>query len=150
MDLTQNRYWPFNVLPLERQTEQQRREIRFLETAYQAGCKPYMFGSQNFGAAANGRAGEIIDRGCRGKHWEVLLVSAQELIVSVHVDDFESAAESLLRWLRGDEGAEIVENVRDHLFSSAVTPSGFVLHSQKAYASGPDGTIHVSPVPDLG
>jgi len=86
----------------------------------------------------------------RGKHWEVLLVSAQELIVSVHVDDFESAAESLLRWLRGDEGAEIVENVRDHLFSSAVTPSGFVLHSQKAYASGPDGTIHVSRVPDLG
>jgi hypothetical protein len=40
MDLTQNRYWPFNVLPLERQTEQQRREIQFLETAYQAGGKP--------------------------------------------------------------------------------------------------------------
>ena len=132
MDPTQNRYWPFDVLPLERQSGQQQREIRFLEAAYQAGCKPYMFGSQNFGAAANGRAGEILDRGCRGKHWEVLLVSAQELIVSVHVDDFEAAAESLLRWLRGDEGAEIVDNVRGHLFSTGVTPSGFVLHSQKA------------------
>lgn len=130
MDPTQNRYWPFGVLPQERQTEQHRREIRFLEASHQAGYKPYMFGSENFGATAEGRAGEIIYRGCRGKHWEVLLVCANKLIVSAHVDDFEYAAESLLRWLRGDEGAEIVEYVRDHLFSTAAIPSGFTLFSQ--------------------
>jgi hypothetical protein len=131
MDLTHNRYWPFDVLPPERQTEQHRREIRLLEAAYQAGYKPYMFGSQNFGATAGGRAGEIIYRGCRGKHWEVCLVNAKELIVSAHVDDFDCAAETLLRWLRGVEGAEIVEQVRGHLFSTAATPSGFVLHGQE-------------------
>jgi hypothetical protein len=78
MDSTQNRYWPFDVLPPERQTEQHREEIRFLETAYQAGYKPYMDGFQNFGATAGERGGVILYRGCRGKHWEVLLGTTEE------------------------------------------------------------------------
>jgi hypothetical protein len=131
MDTTENRYWPFDVLPPERRTEQHWREIRLLETAHHAGYKPYMFGSQNFGATAGERAGEIIYRGCRGKHWQVCLVNAGALIVSAHVNDFDYAAEALLRWLRGVEGAEIVEHVRGHLLSTAATPSGFVLHGQE-------------------
>jgi hypothetical protein len=123
-----NRYWPFDVVPLERQTEQIRREIGFLATAYEAGYKPYMFSSQNFGSTAGIRAGEIIYRGCRGGHWEVFLVKAQELIVQAHVDDFACTAEALLRWLRGAEGSEIVEYIRGHLFISRATAPGFVLH----------------------
>jgi hypothetical protein len=131
MDLSQKRYWPFDVLPPERQTEQHRREIRFLETAYQAGYKPYMFGSQNFGATTGERATEILYRGCRGKHWEVLLGTAEETILSAHVDDFDYAAEAVLRWLRGVEGAEILEHIRGHLFIDRVTTPGFVLHGQE-------------------
>jgi hypothetical protein len=131
MDPTQNRYWPFDVLPPERQTEQHLREIRFLETAYQAGYKPYMDGFQNFGANAGKRGGIILYRGCRGKHWEVLLGTAEETILSAHLDDFDYAAEAVLRWLRGVEGAEILEHVRSHLFIDMVTTPGFVLHSHE-------------------
>jgi hypothetical protein len=128
MDVTQKRYWPFDVLPLERQTEQHRREIRFLETAYQAGYKPYTFGSQNFGATTEERTAEILYRGCRGKHWELCL---SPFGLSAHLDDFECAAEAILCWLRGDGEAEILEHVRSHLFIDRVTTPGFVLYGQE-------------------
>ena len=131
MDPTQNLYWPFGVLPQERQTEQHQREIRFLETAYEAGYKPYTFGSQNFGATAGIWGGIILYRGCRGKHWEVLLGTSQETLVSAHVDDFACAADAVLCWLRGVKGAEIIEHVRDHLFITRATAPGFVLHDQR-------------------
>jgi hypothetical protein len=127
MELTEQRYWPFDVLPPERWSEQHRREIGFLDTAYQGGYKPYMFGSQNFGAVAGERLGEIIYRGCRGKHWEVCL---SPYGLSAHLDDFDFAAEAVLRWLRGVAGAEILEYVRGHLFIDRVTAPGFVLHGQ--------------------
>jgi hypothetical protein len=129
MNLTERQCWPFDVLAPERQSEQHRREIRFLETAYQAGYKPYMFGSQNFGATAPERSAEIIYRGCRGKHWEVRL---SPLGLSAHLDDFDSAADAVLRWLRGVERAEILQHVRDHLFIDRVTAPGFVLDGQGA------------------
>jgi hypothetical protein len=141
MDSTQNRYWPFDVLPPERQTEQHREEIRFLETAYQAGYKPYMDGFQNFGATAGERGGVILYRGCRGKHWEVLLGTTEETILSAHLDDFGCAAEAVLRWLRGVEGTEILEHVRGHLFIDRVTAPGFVLHDDGSHlrSSSHDG-----------
>ncbi|HQU45370.1 MAG TPA: hypothetical protein PK867_21315 [Pirellulales bacterium] len=144
MDLSENRYWPFDVLPVERQTDQHHREIQFLETAYQAGYKPYMFASENFGATSEGRAGEIIYRGCRGKHWELFLVHGEELVLSAHLDDFGCAAESLLRWLGGDDGAEIVEHIRGRLFSTAAKPTGFVLHGRSV---GID--VSALPAPEL-
>lgn len=128
MDPTQNRYWPFDVLPREQQTEQHRREIRFLETAYRAGYRPYIFGSQqDFGATTEERTAEIIYRGCRGKHWEVCL---SPFGLSAHLDDFDYAAQAVLCWLRGVEGAEILEHVRGHLFIDRVTVPGFVLHGR--------------------
>jgi hypothetical protein len=126
MDPTRNRYWPFNVLPLEQRTEQHRREIGFLETAHQAGYKPYTFGNGSFGATAGIRAGEILFRG--RKHWQVCLAQENQLIVSAHVDNFDYAAEAILRWLRGVEASDIVEYVRSHLLRTRATGAGFVLH----------------------
>jgi hypothetical protein len=60
----------------------------------------------------------------------MLLGTAEETILSAHLDDFECAAKAVLRWLRGDDGAEILEYVRDHLFIDRVTAPGFVLHDQ--------------------
>jgi hypothetical protein len=131
MENTHDRYWPFNVLSPERQTEQHRREIRLLETAYQLGYKPYMFDSQNFGATAGERAGEILFRGRRGKHWEVHLMNSKEPALSAHVDDFNSAAEALLQWLRGIERSDIIDHLRGHLLSTASMPTGFMLHERE-------------------
>jgi hypothetical protein len=131
MDCNGYRYWPFDVLPSERQSVQHRGEIRLLETAYQAGYRPYVFASQNFGATAGKRAGEILYRGSRGRHWEVCLVDAKKLIAAAHVDDFDCAAEALLRWLRGAEGSEIVEHLKAHLYITRTTAPGFVLHGEE-------------------
>lgn len=118
----ENRYWPFEDLPPEK------REIRFLEAALRAGFMPYMFGSENFGATAEPLGGIILCRGGRGKHWEVLLGNSDRTILSAHLDDFDCAAEAVLRWLRGVQGAEIIEYVRDHLFMTPGTGQGYVLH----------------------
>jgi hypothetical protein len=127
----QNRYWPFEVLPQEQQTAQHEREVRFLETAYLDGFNPYVFGSENFGATAEKRGGVILYRGSRGKHWEVLLGTVEKTILAAHLDDFDYAAEAVIRWLRGVEGAEILEHIRGHLFIDRVTAPGFVLHVQE-------------------
>ena len=134
MDLNENRYWPFAVTPPERWSEQDRREMGFLEAAYQAGYKPYMFGSQNYGASAGERSGDVIYRGCRGKHWEVRL---SPFGLSAHLDDFDTAAGAVLQWLRGVEAAEILEQVRGRLFIDRVTTPGFVLHSQEISRCSP-------------
>lgn len=128
MDPTQTRYWPFDVLPPEQQSEQHRREIRFLEAAYQAGYRPYVFGSQNFGATAGTRGGIVLWRSSQGKHWELLLGTPDETLLSAHVDDFDCAAEAILSWLRGGDEAGIAERLQDHLLVTPSTPHGVELY----------------------
>jgi hypothetical protein len=125
VDATQKRYWPFNVVTSGQRSEEFQKETGFLETAYQAGYKPYLFGSQNFGATAEEKSGEIIHRGCQRRHWEVFL---SPFGLSAHLDDFACAAEAVLCWLRGIAGAEILERIRPHLFIDRVTRPGFVLY----------------------
>jgi hypothetical protein len=128
MDASGNRYWPFDVVPVERRTDQQIREIDFLQSAFRAGYEPYLFGSQNFGASAGKRGGIILYRGLRGKHWEMQLGTADAVLLSAHVDAFECAAEAVLLWLGGAMVADVVEYIRAHLFSTAAVPTGLVLH----------------------
>jgi hypothetical protein len=127
MDLIEKRYWPFDTLIQDKPSEQHRREISFLETAFRAGYESYTFGFGNFGAKANEKTGEIIYRGSHGKHWEVFL---SPLGLSAHLDHFDSAAEAVLRWLRGIEATEIMEYVRGHLVVTRATTPGFRLHNQ--------------------
>lgn len=130
MDLNELRYWPFDVVAPDERTDEDKRFIRFFETAYQAGYKPYMFDSQNIGATTERRSAEIVYRGSRGKHWEVFLARAEQLSLSAHVDNLEVATEVLLRWLGGDDASAILEAIRGHLVSTPGRPSGFTLHSQ--------------------
>jgi hypothetical protein len=130
MDPTQYRYWPFDVLPKEQRTEQHRQEMWFLEMAYQAGYNPYMDGFENFGATGGERSGTILYRGSRGNHWEVVLETGRTKVLSAHLNDFGSAAQALLSWLRGVGGLEIVEDMRDHLVITRATAPGFVLHGE--------------------
>ena len=128
MDPHQKRYWPFEVLPPDSQTEEQKCQVRFLEAAYQEGYKPYMEPLGNFGATAGERGGMIVFRG--RKHWEMLLGTTEETAVSAHLDDFCAAGDAVLLWLRGRDGAEVVDRVRDHLVVTRATGPGFVLHEQ--------------------
>ncbi len=122
-DYWKNRFWPFDGLPPER------REIQFLEAAHREGFKPYMFGSENFGANAESRSGVILCRSGRGKHWEVEFWRTDARILSAHVDDFEYAAEAVLRWLRGvTEEAEIIDYFRGHYVITPSTGEGYLVH----------------------
>lgn len=128
MDPHDKRYWPFQVLPPENQTEEQKCQVRFLEIANQEGYKPYMEPVGHFGATAGVRGGMILFRGRR--HWQVLLGTTEENVVSAHLDDFCAAAEAVLQWLRGLDGAAVVDHFRDHLVATPATSRGFVLHGQ--------------------
>jgi hypothetical protein len=104
-------YWPFAVLPLEQQTEEHQREIRFFEKAYQEGFKPCQSSFGYFKAtSADGREGWIIQRGpSRGqRRWEVWLFAAETKKSSFWVDQFDSAAEAVLDWLRGHEVKTVI------------------------------------------
>lgn len=116
MDLLENRYWPFNVSPSWERTEYAQRQIDFLETAYAAGYKPYVSGSEDFGATAGGRGGSLLYRGCKGRHWEILLGTAETTAVAAHVDDFACAAAALLQWLRGTDSPDVFESLQGHFF----------------------------------
>lgn len=129
MSHDEDRYWPFDVLPPAQQTEQHRREIQFLETAYRQGYKPYRFGSENFGANCGERGGLIFIRG--RKRWEAILGTAEETSLSAYLDEFSHAAEAVLLWLRGVDAADVVEHVRGHLVVTLGTSPGFVLHDRR-------------------
>jgi hypothetical protein len=129
MDRDENRYWPFDVVPPEQQTEQHRREIQFLETAHGRGYKPYMFGSENFGASCGERGGVIFFRG--RKRWEAILGTADETLLAADVDDFSQAAEAVFLWLRGVDAAAVLEHVRVHLVKAPGAARRFLLHDQR-------------------
>jgi hypothetical protein len=128
----QKTYWPFEVIASESQTDQHRHEKRFLDAAYQGGFRPYIDGIGNLGATSNEREAWIILRG-RGR-WQVQLWTSDQgtlqEAVAAHLNDFDSAAEAVLLWLGGLDGAEVVERVRDHLVVSRATGRGFVLYQQ--------------------
>jgi hypothetical protein len=110
------RYWPFDVGDRQRHSEQDKREVRFLEIAYANGYRPYEMGlgSESYGAtAADGRAADILYRGRNG--WEVAVHDQDERIVKAFVDDFECAAQAVLEWLGGAHEADVVAIVEKHL-----------------------------------
>jgi hypothetical protein len=108
-------YWPFEVLPLGERTEHHQHVIDFLEEAFREGYRPYVFHGSNYGGSTqSGRVGEIIHRGAN-RYWEVLLGVGDEAAISFFLDGFVSAGEAVLRWLRGDESASILDQLRDRI-----------------------------------
>jgi hypothetical protein len=76
-----------------------------------------MCGVEDFGATAGSRGGIIVFRG--RSHWEVLLGTAEQVLWSAHVNDFERAADAVLLWLDGIGGAKIIEQLNGHLVQAA-------------------------------
>jgi hypothetical protein len=109
---SQKRYWPFDVLPVERQTGQHKREIRFFETAYREGCQPFTEFIGHVGATSGDRGALILVRG--HAQWEILLGSSETTVASGYFDDFDKAAEVVLRWLRGTNTSELVRFLQEY------------------------------------
>src|SRR5437867_416572 len=108
----ENRYWPFDVGLPEKRSED---VVRFLEAASAEGYKPYELGigSFSYGARANDhRVAEIIARG--RKRWELILGTEQEEILAAFLDDFEAAADAVLRCLRGGDARDILTELNCH------------------------------------
>jgi hypothetical protein len=108
------KYWPFDILPPEEQTAQHKSAIRFLQKAKQEGYEVYADGSDYGAEAASGRAALLIFRG-RGGCWETVLSFHDQKIASSIFDDFTCASEAVLRWLRGDDAANIFNEDGEHL-----------------------------------
>ena len=49
---TEQKFWPFETIPPGRQTEQHEQQIRFLETVFREGFRPFLIGAENFRASA--------------------------------------------------------------------------------------------------
>ena len=97
-----NIYWPFEVRPAEARTDQEAREVRFLEQAHREGFRPYRSFVSDYGASsADGRVGYLLVRG--RSRWEAWLGDKSGKIGSLLLDNFDSAAQSVLQWLRGDD-----------------------------------------------
>jgi hypothetical protein len=114
--MSEQQFWPFEVLPPERQTAAHREHIAFLEEAYAGGFRPFTEGI-NFGAtAANGRGGWLLCRGSRRlDRWEVSVGSDGEDGFSFLFVPFAIAAQALLKWLRGESAATIEQYISPHV-----------------------------------
>ncbi|MGH7137193.1 MAG: hypothetical protein ACREHD_15735 [Pirellulales bacterium] len=116
MESAISRYWPFDVGERERHTDQEKREVHFLETAFAKGYRPFEMGlgMQSYGATeSGGRSAEILYRGRNG--WEVAVYDPDERVVNAFVNDFECAAQAVLDWLGGANEGDVVARVEKHL-----------------------------------
>ena len=115
------RFWPFEVVPPETQTEEYRRIILFLETAFGLGLRPCEWHGVYTATSPNGRKAQAIRRirQSRGgpRQWEVWLTAGQDTLSKTFfwVDDFDSASIAALEWLRGREFGEILPLIQSHV-----------------------------------
>lgn len=137
MDSVISRYWPFDVGDRERHTDQEKREVTFLESAFSRGYQPFEMGlgMGSYGATGNGgRAADIFYRGRGG--WELAVYEPDERIVNAFVNDFECAAQAALDWLGGCDDAAVVERVEAHLVRlPGLTPGNELVVRSKPAAS---------------
>jgi hypothetical protein len=119
-------YWPFDVLPTNKQTDQHRHEITFLDTAYRNGFRSFVFGSGSMGAESDQRKGEIIWRG--RMRWEIVLTTTDMTKLSAYLDDFECAAKAVMDWLGGVEHTPVLEDIKSHLVRMSGARHSFQLY----------------------
>jgi hypothetical protein len=126
-DLWEKRYWPFEILPKEKQTGQHRQEITFLDSTYQKGFRSFVFGAGSMGATSDERGGEIIWRG--RMRWEIVLTTTEMTKLSAYLDDFECAAKAVMDWLGGVEHTAVLEDIKDHLVRMPGARHSFQLYN---------------------
>ena len=104
--------WPFDLPNDYKLSPEDRRDFAFLGEAHRSGYQSYFTEGIALGAAAsNGRDGDIVRRGGRGRYWEIVLSEADHIIGRRFVDGFEPAATAVLCWLRGEPYLAVCERI---------------------------------------
>lgn len=119
MDMDNLVYWPFPVLPPEAQTDQNRQEVGFLETAFTEGFRPAQCGGDYRATSEHGREVWIVWRGRRRQdgpdQWELRVFSGDQSFRSIWLDNFASVANAALQWLRDQKWSDILPGVQAHV-----------------------------------
>jgi hypothetical protein len=118
--------WPFEVPPPATRTYRDAQVVEFFESATKLGATAYTFGAGNFGARSpHGRGGIIFARG--RNRWEVVLGTADETVVSVLVDEFDTAGRAVVDWLKGDDSDDIITRFRGQsIIAPAMASASYV------------------------
>jgi hypothetical protein len=137
--LAPREYWPFDVPPLAQQTEEDRKWIRFMERAFAEGFRPCRFLPHDFGCESpNGRVGFLTHRGRFVHHgpvqWEVWLGMGPTRVAGFWTDEFDSAADAVLCWVRGCDVDSVIQAAKSHITRGphVAIPEGTTAHSERA------------------
>ena len=110
--MADKRYWPFDIPRDYELAAEDKRDFAFLEAAFRDGHTAFEVEGMVLGASAkNGRGGEIVPRGGRGRYWEIILSENGSVIKSVYIDGFASASMAVLSWLRGDDWSVAIAQI---------------------------------------
>ena len=110
--MLKKRYWPRDFLIVSQLSDEDKRDFGFLESAAREGFQSFECEGLLGASAENGRDGDIVRRGGRGRYWEIDLSENQKVVTSLFVDGFETATNAVLRWLRGDEISHIYDEIK--------------------------------------
>jgi hypothetical protein len=108
------RMWPYPVPSPDKQSAEDKRDFAFFESALREGFQPWDIERTVMGAfAKNGREGEVVRRGGRGRYWEFNLSQNSKVVASRYTDGFEPATTAALSWLRGEDLTAVTERIKD-------------------------------------
>jgi hypothetical protein len=127
-------YWPFPVgEEEERKLPEYAELIEFFEGIYSDDFKVYweLPGESFYGAKAETRSGEIIQRSFTKSRWELNLSEKLRPRLTAFVDDFRTAGIALRGWLNGQSVTDILEGINEHLTLLSGLKSSYTIYDSK-------------------
>jgi hypothetical protein len=110
-------YWSFTISEEDRKLPKYNELIEFFESIDSDGFKVYweLPGESLYGAKAETRSGEIIQRSFTNNRWELSLSEKLRPRLTAFVSDFRAAGIALRGWLNGQSVNDILEDINEHL-----------------------------------
>jgi hypothetical protein len=127
-------YWPFTVDEKEeRKLPDYAELIEFFEGIHSDGFKVYwqLPGESLYGAKAEARSGEIIQRSFTKSRWEIDLSEGLKPRLTAFVDDFRTAGIALRDWLNGQSVNNIIENINENLTLLSGLKSSYTIYNSE-------------------
>jgi hypothetical protein len=127
-------YWPFPIDEKEeRRLPNYAELVEFFEGIYSDGFKVYweLPGESFYGAEAEARSGEIIQRSFTKSRWELNLSEKLRPQLTAFVDDFRIAGIALRIWLNGQSANDILEDISEHLTLLSGQKSSYTIYDPK-------------------
>jgi hypothetical protein len=124
-------YWPFPIGEEEERKFPDHAElIDFFTGIYSDGFKVYwqLPGESLYGAKAETRSGEIIQRSFTKSRWEINLSEELRPRLTAFVDDFRTAGIALRDWLNGQSVNDIIEDIKENLILLAGLKNSYTIY----------------------